>query len=742
MHSNLTRQVFRQILNNKPLTHLQCSGGDSVLRRYRCRCSKAELFGTTRRPIFGFSRKVPQEVKPTDLAPGFLQLLELNNALAVKDRPPPTKSIAKAFLEVFKGTHSDRSLLTEFQAEHAIVAFKYLQAENTQIEGFGLSTDDLVSVLYLFYRNRFVINPHGHRSQLARLVFEEISKRKNCHPELVPEYAKAVLGRYVLILTACQDSLKARQLVEQYLESGSKDDTAEDQVRLLDTFRWILNGLVKEKNAEEVLRTIEIMQAHGVPFDTNARKAIVQASVQLDDLASTKKWYRAAIDGGGTPDKEVNRDVLKLCISHKDFEWGQEICAKILEQIPDKECWDVIFQWAAVKGKGVDEVERMMKVMVERNSKDANNLQPDIDTINGLVRLANDSNDPYTAERYIGLAHKWGIQLNAQTYLYQLDYRLNVGDISGAQHAYTELQAHEVLNPEFVPRINKLVLAMCNSRGIDHETIMALVEDMKERKARFEPETVAALCLIHLKRNEQHDVIDLLQTHAFHFERHERAFIRDSLVRFSLDRSNSTAIAWDAYTILRQLFDETDRELRTKLMNEFFDRNRSDMAIHVFGHMRQSPLDDKRPTSDTYTQCFEGLAKHADLGSLETVHNMLKLDSEVEPETKLYNALMLAYSACNLPDRSLEFWDNIVYSREGPTYSSICIALRACELMPFGERRAREIWERLRRFEIDITKEIYAAYVAALAGRGLTQESLEQLGKMETDIGSPPDTIT
>ena len=741
MHSNLTRQIFRQILRNKPLSHLQCSG-ESALRPYRCRCSTAELSRTTRRSIFGFSRKIPQEPKPTDLAPGFQQLLELNNALAVKARPPPATSIAKAFLELFKGTHSDRLLPTEFHAEHAIIAFKYLQVEHAQVEDFGLSTDDLVSVLYLFYRNRFVISPRGHRSQLARLVFEELSRRRTHNPELVPEYARAVLVRYLLILTACHDSLKARQLVEQYMESGSKDDTTEAQTRLLDTWKWILNGLVKENNAEEVSRTIEIMRAHGIPFDTSAQKAIVQASVQQNDLASAKKWYRVAIDGGQQPDKEVNRDVLKLCISHKDLEWGQEICAKILEQMPDKDCWDIIFQWAAVKGKGVDEVERMMKVMVERSSKNGNNMEPDIDTINSLVRLANDSNDPYTAERYIGLANSWGIQLNAQTYLYQLDYRLKVGDISGALHAYTQLQSHEVLNPDFAPRVNKLVSAVCNSKGINHETIMALVEDMKERGARFEPEAVAALCLIHLKRNELHDVIDLLQTHAFHFERDERALVRDSLVGFALDRANNTAIAWDSYTILRQLFDETDRGLRTKLMNEFFGRNRSDMAIHVFGHMRQSPLDDKRPTSDTYTQCFEGLGKVADRSSLETVHNMLKLDPEVEPDTKLYNALMLAYSACNLPDRSLEFWDSIVYSREGPTYNSICIALRACELMPFGEQRARDIWERLRRFGIDITKEIYAAYVAALAGNGLTQEAMEQLGKMEIDIGSPPDTIT
>jgi len=177
-------------------------------------------------------------------------------------------------------------------------------------------------------------------------------------------------------------------------------------------------------------------------------------------------------------------------------------------------------------------------------------------------------------------------------------------------------------------------------------------------------------------------------------------------------------------------------------MHEFFARKRSDMATHVFGHMRQSPFPHRRPTTGTYTQCLEGIAKSADNNSLEIVHNMLKLDSEVEPDTRLHNALMMAYSACGQSDRSLGFWDDIVYSREGPTYDSICIALRACQLTPFGERHARDIWGRLQRFEIEVTKEIYEAYVAVLARQGLVTESTELLGKMEDEVGCKPDAIS
>jgi len=103
---------------------------------------------------------------------------------------------------------------------------------------------------------------------------------------------------------------------------------------------------------------------------------------------------------------------------------------------------------------------------------------------------------------------------------------------------------------------------------------------------------------------------------------------------------------------------------------------------------------------------------------------------------------MIAYSACGAAERAMDFWEDIIYSREGPTYNSIRIALRACELMPYGQDKAKDIWKRLKKFEIEINKDIYAAYVAALAGNMLIEESLDMLDKMEAEIGVPPDPLT
>lgn len=127
--------------------------------------------------------------------------------------------------------------------------------------------------------------------------------------------------------------------------------------------------------------------------------------------------------------------------------------------------------------------------------------------------------------------------------------------------------------------------------------------------------------------------------------------------------------------------------------------------------------------------------------SLQLVHNMLKLDTEIEPNTRLYNGLMLAYTACGNPSRALEFWNDIVHSREGPTYNSIQIALQACEVASFGDESARDIWLRLTRFGIKVTKGIYAAYVGALAGQGQLKECIELVEKAEAEIGEKPDAL-
>ena len=691
---------------------------------------------TTSRSLFGFTRKKKSETVASNIDPGLDQMMNLVRSLKNKERPPPLSESLEAFKSFFAARRKTPTPVEEYQASVAMQTFKYIKENNANEDGFGLSKEELQFALRsLTYGGRD--QDHKFRIEFAFLLFEEILLRKRVMGQ---EDGPVSAGKkstvyFIQILTQCRESLRAREFVEKYWRGDLEEDGAL-------AWKLVLKGLIRERKKEELVRTIEIMQQYSVPFDAGIQQSIICAYAQQGNMKAVKRWYMHPIAGDAAPTTRTKFSVLKCSLQHKELEWAQPVFESLLGDNPDKQSWDITFQWAAAKGRGADEIERMMQVMIRRNEEGGSPDRPDIESINGLISLANDANDPYNAERYIALAHKMGMQLDAETYLLQLDYRIKVGDLDGARAAYASLQGHEIPKQRDIPLLNKLVLALCQAKSPDHEAIMQYVEDLNERDARFEPETVAALSLLHLNRNETDDMINLLQKHAFHFGIDQRAAIRDVLVNYCLDRRNSTGKVWEAYLILIQIFNETDNGVRLKLMKEFFGRRRCDMATHVFGHMRQNILRERRPDAELYTQCLEGIGKLGDLGSTETIHNMLKLDSAVEPDTRLYNALMLAYTASGDPGRSIQFWDDIVYSREGPTYNSIRIALRACEIANFGEEKAREIWDRLQRLEIEITKDLYVDYIGALAGHGKTREAIRLVEGMKESIGEEVDVIT
>ncbi|KAF2402393.1 hypothetical protein EJ06DRAFT_473988 [Trichodelitschia bisporula] len=456
-------------------------------------------------------------------------------------------------------------------------------------------------------------------------------------------------------------------------------------------------------------------------------------------MDKAKHWYTKATASGSSVSAADIDSIFQACLTHKDPEWGWAIIREVTENgrlKEDRDLWDSLFVWSAHNGKSVDEVDRMMEVMGRTNKT----FRPRNQTINSLIAVANARNDSYLAERFLSLGLKWGVKPDALTYLYQIDYRLSVGDVDGAQQAYNQLQGQEVESGEDVPRINRLLQAVCATPKPSFERVMKIVDDLSERHARFEPDTVSALSVLHLKRDEYHDVVDLLQTHVGNYSWEERAKVRDVFVNFCLDRRNPIARVWDTYMIFHQIFDETDRKVRTRIMNEFFTRRRADMAVHVFNHMRQHIRPDTVATLDTYVTALVGIGRLGDAESLDLIHNQLKLDLHVDPNTRLYNALMIGYTGCNDASRAMEFWDDIAGSQEGPTTNSILVMFRACEMASFGEVKAQAIWRQLNELDAEITKEMATEYIGALAGNLMLDEAYNMVqNKLEQEYGFKPD---
>ncbi|CZT12381.1 related to complex I intermediate-associated protein 84, mitochondrial precursor [Rhynchosporium agropyri] len=743
MRSQLTRSVFGRLLSNEGyIPH--CPSRRALSARISNRhASPCIVRPPCRRTLFGFFHKAPRQHKDPALAPGLTPMVDFSVMDKLKARPPPAQELVKAWRIFFQHKVVKKESLDTMEAGHVLRVFKHLQELDSEFADCRLSMDDLRLPKKLFQdvRGR---SPKIHNVQTAELV-------RGLYGEWVKSEGQSEgvrqkdLHLLIRVLTRSGNTAEARDLLEA--------QTFESDINSVKTQRlcWksILRGFALEDNEAELLKTARRTEEREELVYYSAKQNIMtEFYAARNDTENTKLWYwkpLVTVDGlkkSGQPDPKTLSAVLRYCIRNDESEWCKLVFRDVLESDPDKPTWDVVLQWASgVMGKGVEDVERMMKVIIRR-SNDENPVTPDIVTINGLVEMSMSLNDSYLAERYIALGEKFGIKPNGNTYILQMKYRADANDLRGAQEAYDRLQAEEVENDDDLPAINTFLRALCASKLDNYNRITSIVSDLDERDKRLEADTVSALTKLYLHRDEIHELIDLLQTQSYKYTVEERLRIIKTMMDYSLNPETTTVRSWECYTIFRQVFDELNLEQRTTMMNEYFRRGRCDMACHAFGHMRQHSMLPRRPVLSTYVSCFEGIASLADREMLDMVHNMLKMDSSIEPNTKLYNSLMLAYTACDDADRALDFWDDITNTEEGPSYKSLEIVFWACGKKPFGDRKARDIWGKMRRMEIEVTPGVFRGYVSALAGQGKFEETRDMCEGMEKEFSLKLDVET
>ena len=728
MQSHSTRRILQRLLAN---SSYECP----ALRRQRVvtRCLRgpeySRLPASQRRTLFSFVKETRPQPKGPRYDPGFPILVDVAAKARVHERPPPSGQIASAWRAFFRFRYETKFPLEDVQVNLTRRSFLHLQKTCKDLPDFGLPSEDLRMALMALRNMPGGDQIKGHNG-LAKLIFGELQKRRSVSSrfgESSSSFKKELLP-YLLILCRTGEPALARDTLEKYVASSQFPTSNQEP------WRKIIQGFERKGDPEEMERTVAIMKKYNVEFDAKARVILVRYFSRIDDTENTKKWYEYPIEGA-KPEALALTDwlVLQHCVRTDNIAWGDSIVRSILENNPSKEGWDTIFRWSALRGKGVDEIERMINIMVKRNADRACHISPDISTINFLIRIANDADDPYMAERFLSLAYKLGLKPDAQTHLLQLTYRLKVKDLEGARAAYAALQAFDVPIETMNPRTEDLLQALISSPIYSSKPgpIFALLEDLLDRRARLSAPTISSLLKLYISRGELQEVVSILREHSFHFSIADRTALRQILVDFIEGSKATTTQAWDGYQILRSHFPETTIEVRTQLMQHFFAvRKRSDMGTHIFGHMRQASTPETRPTAETYRICFTHIAGFGDHENLQIVHNMLKLDSFIEPDTRVYNSLMLAYNACDENKYALGFWDDIAHSREGPTYNSIRIALHVCELSPWGDRYAKDIWRRLKKFGIDAHAHgLIAPYLKALTSQGLLDDAKELVDK-------------
>ena len=746
MRSNLTRNVYRRLLAYHGLSAPASAPSTCASRPRLTRPPRVLVRHPSRRTFLNMNlfKKPPREVKDAGFEPGFGAFVEFHARSVEGTKLPPSDELIRAFRTFFDYKLLRKKPLNTTQAKCATMLLKHLQ--NTD-GGLKLELRDLQRASYAIS-----LRPgRGDTSEHVRFateVYNQVTVLKYSGPPVSEEDRLAELRsddleRYIIALVRHGASNTAAEFLstfkDLYRHFNPRRPNALNLLRML-----ILKGLGKEGDEAGLQRFANELIDAGYDYSAEFHEIMTcfYASIDEDGERGLRTWFEKPIGGSATPRPDSYMALIKFSsrIGHQP-EWLKTAMQKLCDSNPPKAWWDVILRWAIYQGKDIDHLKRMLDVMVQSNPRD-DSIRPDARTINGLIAAATESGNALLAERINGLSSELGLRPNATTYALLLEARIAGKDTTGASSAFDDLIHCTPLAGKSVQVINQYIRHLCSDASIDYRQILDVLSHVERREVELEPETVVDLCLTFFKNDNAHEVIDTLNLHITQFSMDDRQVVLQSLLGYCLDQDISTARAWNGYSLLRQFFPETSREERVKLMEGFFARKRADMACYIFGHMRAHVNDDMRPDLDTYIACLEGLGACPDMESLQMIHNMFKMDTRIEPVTKLYNAFMIAYTACGEPSRAFDFWQQISTSVEGPTYSSLSIVLRVCQVLPYGYDKAKVIWDRMQRMEIEIPLQVYISYTVMNAGQARLDEVKSLLTSMPTQYGKEPDSYT
>ncbi|KAL9054185.1 MAG: hypothetical protein Q9162_004293 [Coniocarpon cinnabarinum] len=742
MRSYLTRSVFRRLLcNQDPVIHRR-SLHTARLRPQWPHHGRALILRPQQRTLLGLFDEKPQQrdLREPLLDPGMSKMLQLDKRIHLIARYPPTEDLVAAFNAFMGAKKKQKMPMEDFHATQVLQTLRVIEGDCEKREKQLLRVQDYFNammvisstpteklspvhneLIWLVYERWLAATSHLK----APMNVEEDHARRAQHSDFV--------NRMVSFLCRTMQTARAEELLDNL---GNQDQRKDSYLSDLANRLWprLLDGYAKEDNESDMLRILERLEAKGAGNSANVYASLLMFYARRNNIDQTKRWATPkAVELATTAqgltwytNAEVRKELFSFCLRTKQMAWAQSIL-----QTRDGDLdQEAMFLGALSSGKSIDELDRMFAVFAQRSSAPdpLKDWHPSLAAVNSLLDHAISVADPYTAERIFALAQRYHTPFDAQTYIHQIRYRLLASDLPGALSSYALLRDQPITNNQDWDVMNLLTQHLAADSKIPHDTIMGLVADLSDRQTLFPAATVAPLCAYHLRRDEYFELVDLLQTYAYQYSTADRIMLRDLLLSTCLDPASDTARVWDTYMIFHQVFDlETAREPRQHLMNQMFQRRRPDLATHVFTRMARHSRANTRPDHSTYVDAFIGIAHNAEPEALEVLHNMLKLDTDVEPSTQLRNSLMLAYSACGAHWRALEFWEEVAASAEGPSYESLYAAFWACERTSWGYKSAHRIWERLVKGDVEINVELAGAYLGALSANGLTGECWQVL---------------
>ncbi|KAI9900830.1 hypothetical protein N3K66_005092 [Trichothecium roseum] len=554
-----------------------------------------------------------------------------------------------------------------------------------------------------------------------------------------PELQWSFLVRVLSIYGGAQEALQELDS-KWHNEAYSEYFTGRSKVPLS-----VAKGLAREGLEEGLLKLTRLAEDGQFSGMERLYEILAVFFAKQDRVPETRQWF-AKCHNQSSPNAGTLRELATFARRNNLQDWAMPIFLKISQNQPGKNMWDVILFAALLLGQSWDKVRILMSHMVDRDGP----LSPDVGIINSLLRAAVEMGNREITDDILALAVEKGIRPSPESYVILLDLYITTGESKEAEEAFQRLQFSEPvsrsgnwdLSLEYSAVLNRYLVHLAKQDVPNFKHISEILEQVDNDRYLLGPETTALLCVRFLENDQHFDVMDILSVHSFLYSEAQREVVQNGFLAFCLDPLTSTSRAWNAYQLLEQFFQDTSSERRVSLMHAFFDRKRSDMGTHIFNNMRSHRNAAYRPTFQTYVECLERLAEHPDAEGVTQVYNLLKMDTAVTPNTKLYTALMTAFAASNLPSKAIDFWYEIISSREGPSYATLEAIFFTLEKKSGGAAQARKIWEKLEAMDLEVTPEVFNAYVGATAASASDKELYTLILSMPSVVGTQPDATT
>lgn len=608
------------------------------------------------------------------------------------------------------------------------MTWNYLKAQQQELEPEDwtaiFSTESLENLLFVLSEASCLRESRKSVLQISQSAFTELCADHGFGPN---EISRPALTSYINLLALNGRPADARYVVEKFWP----------KLRKARPSPWlaVIKGFALQNKRGEIRWTAERLEKHPKKLDRETHEELVLLLIEQDLLNAVQVIYERPLMPGHEPTLSTKEAVIRYALFKSETAWAQPIFESIIS-VPISQRMGPSLLWEAAHGKSAFDISETVKTWIAEDPEAKLSLTNSY--LNDLIRLANAMNDPQLATDYSALASQWDLQPDSETQTLQLESCTLNNDVSRALELMQELSPSAVF--EHLSLVNRLITMLCWSGQEDalFSQISGVLGPLFEKNVHLEGKTIAALTRLLLYRHDWEAVSELLRPRLGSYESEDIHEIRNVLTDYILDSNQKTDDVWEAYNLLRLAFPETGVPMRTNIMTTFFERDRSDLACLVFGHMRQAENRTQRPKPFTYARCFQGIARAGDAKNLELVHNMLKLDTHVDLGTQVRNGLMLAYACCDMPEKSMTIFRDILKSEDGPTLRTIAIFFKACESHPNGVQEAVKMMKKSKVMEIEIDRRMYTSYIVAFAANCEFDLAVQAVENMQAETGYEP----